>query len=98
MNDNNEIKEVFRKKLKQLRNDRGHTLEDMVPYIGVNKSTLSKYERGAIEPTLSVLVKISRYFGVTIDYLVNPNVVVKICIGEGWNELSKSMGNCNKQY
>ena len=38
--------------------------------LGVSQSVLSKYERGATEPSLEVLVKLSQRFGKSLDWLV----------------------------
>jgi transcriptional regulator with XRE-family HTH domain len=38
--------------------------------LGVSQSVLSKYERGATEPSLEVLVKLCKRFGKTLDWLV----------------------------
>lgn len=37
--------------------------------LGVGKSIISLWETGACEPTLSNLIKIAKFFGVSIDYL-----------------------------
>lgn len=37
--------------------------------IGLSPSALRKYERGEREPSLSALVLIADYYGVTLDYL-----------------------------
>jgi transcriptional regulator with XRE-family HTH domain len=37
--------------------------------IGLSPSALRKYERGEREPSLSALVLIADYYGVSLDYL-----------------------------
>ncbi len=37
--------------------------------IGISPSALRKYERGEREPSLSALVLIADYYGVSLDYL-----------------------------
>lgn len=63
----------FSKTLHNLRRERSVSQEELGAFVGVNKSTISKYERGIIVPTLDVAKKIADFFGVTIEYLVNPN-------------------------
>lgn len=63
---------VFRDTLLNLRKERIVSQEELGKFVGVNKSTISKYERGIIVPTLDVARKIAEFFGVTVEYLVNP--------------------------
>lgn len=37
--------------------------------MGFSGDTLRKYERGEREPTLSALVKMAEYYGVSVEYL-----------------------------
>lgn len=55
--------------IKCLRTRRGITQEEMAQYLGVTPQAVSKWERGAATPDISLLPNISAYFGVTIDEL-----------------------------
>lgn len=55
--------------IKQLRLRRGITQEAMAQHFGVTPQAVSKWERGAATPDISMLPAISAYFGVTIDEL-----------------------------
>ncbi len=55
--------------IKQLRQRRGITQEAMAQHLGVTPQAVSKWERGAATPDISLLPDISAYFGVTIDEL-----------------------------
>jgi len=55
-------------KLKALRGD--SSLEDVSKIIGISKSLLSKYERGVTEPGSSALIKLARYYNVSLDWLL----------------------------
>lgn len=37
--------------------------------MGLGSSTLRRYERGEREPTLTALVQIAAYYGVSVEYL-----------------------------
>lgn len=39
----------------------------------MKQQTVSKYVRGVNEPDLDTLLAIARYFGVTVDYLIDPD-------------------------
>lgn len=63
------MNELFGDRLKELRQERGIGQIQLSKEIGVGKSVISLWELNRCEPTLSNLVKLSRYFGVSIDYL-----------------------------
>jgi len=64
-----ELLENIGDKLKELRKEKGESLEEVAKFIGSSKSLLSKYERGASEPGLRVLKKLADHFNVSLDYL-----------------------------
>ena len=61
--------ETFGERLKELRQDKKLTQVELALKIGVGKSIISLWEKNKCEPTLSKLIVIADYFGVTIDYL-----------------------------
>ncbi len=56
--------------LKELRLEKGISQRKLGEILGVVNQTISFWETGSREPDLDTLVKISKYFNVTIDYLV----------------------------
>jgi len=63
-----EIKELG-ERLKVLRIEKSESLEDVAKITGINKSLLSKYERGQVDPGLKALRKLVKYFNVSLDWL-----------------------------
>ncbi len=61
--------ETFGDRLKDLRQDKNLSQVELANTIGVGKSIISLWEKNECEPTLTKLVAIADYFGVTIDYL-----------------------------
>lgn len=59
--------------LKQLRITKGLTQNELAKILDVSKSNISKYEAGSVEPNMSVLIRISEYFEVSVDYLLGKN-------------------------
>lgn len=57
-------------KIKKLREDHGLSQEQLAKIIGVDRTTIVKYETGASRPT-RYLKEIAQYFNVTTDYLLN---------------------------
>ena len=60
----------YRVILKQLRNQKHVSQEELAKYAGVTKSTISKYERGKMMPNLDVAKPVADFFGVSVDSMV----------------------------
>ena len=56
--------------LRELCRQRGLSMRELGNVLGVSESTISLYETGKRYPNYEVLLKISEYFGVTVDYLL----------------------------
>jgi transcriptional regulator with XRE-family HTH domain len=57
--------------LKQLRNEKRITQEQLAEVLGVSGRTVSRWETGSNLPDLSILVQISEYYGVEIKEILN---------------------------
>lgn len=60
----------FGKRLKKLRTDKEITQIQLSEILDTAKSNISKYEADTIEPNLSMLCKLAKYFNVSVDYLL----------------------------
>lgn len=60
----------FRKRLRELRTSKKDTQAVLADHIGITLKQVQRYELGENEPTLSVLLRLSDYFDVSLDYLV----------------------------
>ena len=67
---NNKQQNIFSARLKDLRLQCDLTQLELADKIGVNKQTISQYERGVREPGFSRLEALCDYFGVSADYLL----------------------------
>jgi transcriptional regulator with XRE-family HTH domain len=61
----------FGAKLKKLRTEEGMTQQQLGELLGVSKSVVSYYEVNERVPSPDTLVKISRIFHVSTDYLLS---------------------------
>lgn len=59
----------FGERLRYLRQERNLGQIQLAKELEVGKSIISSWELGICEPTLSRLIAIAKFFGVTIDYL-----------------------------
>ena len=57
-------------KIKELRVSQKMTQSEFAERLGVTKSSISSYENGSRLPSYDILIKISRIFKVSTDYLL----------------------------
>ncbi len=60
----------FSKRLKELRTEKRMTLRELSDATGLSKTSLSRWENGFADIKSDELVKLSRYFKVSTDYLL----------------------------
>lgn len=57
-------------KVKQLRNQKNITQQQMADILQIDQSNYSKYELGKLEINNEMLVRLAKFFDVTTDYLL----------------------------
>lgn len=62
---------VMARQLRELRLKQGWTQLDVARQVGVERTLIGNYEQGLNYPSVPVLQKLARLFGVTVDYLLN---------------------------
>jgi len=60
----------FGKNLRYLREKQELTQTEIASLMGFTKATWSNYENGSSQPSMECLVKISNYFGISLDELI----------------------------
>ena len=64
-------KRVFKEtRLRQIREDRGYTQDELAMNIGLGQSQMNKYENGKSEPSPEIIKRIAQELGVSADYLI----------------------------
>ena len=61
--------ETFGEKLRYLRQEKSINQIQLAKELDVGKSIVSLWEQNKCEPTLSKLIAMAKFFGVSIDYL-----------------------------
>ena len=61
---------MLSKKISELRLSFGWTQVQLAQKLGITKQTVSNWENDNIQPSIDMLVKISKLFNVTTDYLL----------------------------
>lgn len=62
--------ELLGLRMKALREVKGLLQEDVAVKLGVGKSSISGYERNTATPSVESICKLSRFYGVSSDYLL----------------------------
>ena len=65
------VTDMIFKNLRSLREDKDIRQKDIAMYLNVSQNTYSQYETGVIALTADVLIKLSDYYDVSIDYLLD---------------------------
>lgn len=61
---------MFSERLKELRKKKGLTQEEASKKLDIARTTYSGYERGTSEPDFNILNKISRFYEVDLNWLL----------------------------
>lgn len=62
--------DIFRKRLKELREVKGLYQKDLAQKIGVAQSVIARYETGLARPGIDTLMKLAIALETTTDYLL----------------------------
>ena len=57
-------------RLKDIREDRDITQQQIADYLHVKQNTYSQYESGKRQLPVDIVIALAKYYGVTTDYLL----------------------------
>lgn len=77
----------FHEKLRELRNQKGLTQEELAEALFVSRTAISKWEAGRGYPSIDSLKELSRYFSVTIDDLLSGEKLLSLAEKEKQSHL-----------
>ncbi|MFQ6322743.1 helix-turn-helix domain-containing protein [Lactococcus garvieae] len=60
----------FSKRLKELRQNKGLTQQELAKYLGITRPTYTRWENGTREPNFAMLTQLGHTLESTIDYLL----------------------------
>ena len=82
--------------LLRLRRNKGITQEELARFIGVTKTSVSKWENGTTMPDIQILPMLASYFDVSLDLLLGYEPQLsKEQIGAQYHRLAKKFGECS---
>lgn len=85
-------------KLKELRQLKGISQQQLADVITVSQQSINKYENHGVEPDISTLIKIAGYFNVSLDYLLGRTEIKEMAEKTKLSELSEDEANLIKAY
>ena len=62
-------------KIKKYREERKMTQKDVAEVLEVEPGTISKYEKGIIEPNIDSIKKLAEVFNITVDELLKGSIL-----------------------
>ena len=60
----------YRRRMRDLREDRDLTQQDIADILGTSQTMYARYERGANELPIRHLLTLCKFYGVSADYLL----------------------------
>ena len=66
--------DIISKYLQLLRKNHNYTQDDLAQKLNVSRQAVSKWETGTTIPDLSILLKLSKLYGLTINEIIEPNI------------------------
>lgn len=64
------MENLFKHRLKELRTEKSVGQKALAKELNLSHGAISFWENGQREPTMSNLIALAQYFGVSVDYLV----------------------------
>lgn len=58
------------KNLKELRNQKHISQQQLADIIGISQQSINKYENHSVEPDIDTLIRLAKYFNTSVDYLI----------------------------
>lgn len=61
---------MFGERLKDLRTTKGISRSELANILGTTKQIVANWENNRSQPTITILVKLAKYFNVRVNYLL----------------------------
>ena len=58
-------------RIKDLREDADLTQQNIAEYLNIKQNTYCQYERGQRQIPIDLLIKLAKYYHVSVDYILN---------------------------
>lgn len=85
-------------KLKALRKEKNVSQEKLAQYLNISFQAVSKWETGGTYPDISLLPEIARFFGITVDELLQAEQIDEKRLYKEYEEKAAEMWRNGKSY
>lgn len=82
-------------RIKELQSQSNKTIEEVANCLNIPKSTYNKYLQNINEPSIEKLKAMSKFFNVSIDYIVENDVNGKVVYNEKQRQIFKMVTQLN---
>lgn len=90
--------QIFGKRIKDLRESKSLSMDQLAKALGVTKSRVNMWENNGTIPRGDVLVQLAQYFNVSTDYLLaNDDMSGVSTTNEKLNSLQRNLGKLNER-
>ncbi len=89
----------WNKRMKDLRIDHDMSKKDLAKQLDISERTLTRYEAGLCEPTISILIKMSLLFNVSLDYIAgikDEAMMEESCVKEDLKDIYEKLDKIMK--
>ena len=83
--------------LKEIRTSRQLKIQDVADYLCCLPSVYSRYENGKREPSIDVLLKLSKLYQVSVDYLIGNDQVFDTSITKNEAKMLNAMRQADER-
>ena len=89
---------LFSKRIKELRENKGLSMDQLASEFGVTKSRVNMWENNGTIPRGEVLIQLARFFHVTTDYLLGNDDTSEVSkTNTKLNSLHRNLGKLNER-
>lgn len=83
--------------LREIRTSRKFKVQEVSDYLCCLPSVYSRYENGKREPSIDILLKLSKLYSVSVDYLIGNDEVVDTSITKNEAIMIKAMRRADER-
>lgn len=89
---------IFSKRIKELRGNKGLSMDQLASELGITKSRVNMWENNGTIPRGEVLIQLARFFHVTTDYLLGNDDTSEVSkTNTKLNSLQRNLGKLNER-
>lgn len=87
----------FGRRLKEVRLEKGLKQAEVAEILGIDDTTISKYENNKSQPDNEILKKLSGLYNCSIDYLMGKSNIKRPLLEEGTNDSTTTIALINEE-